>query len=84
MVSIVVVGDAKQLVLADIRAIGTNTIDIYPGKDFGDDEPQNQQALKYYQPRFKSSRVNSRHACCFPQNLRLRYNTRRGVSANRR
>jgi macrolide transport system ATP-binding/permease protein len=48
VVSIVVVGDAaKQLVLADIRAIGTNTIDVYPGKDFGDDEPQYQQALKY-------------------------------------
>ncbi|VYU65837.1 macrolide ABC transporter ATP-binding protein/permease MacB [Metakosakonia massiliensis] len=48
VVSIVVVGDAaKQLVLADIRAIGTNTIDIYPGKDFGDDDPQFQQALKY-------------------------------------
>ncbi|WP_437340261.1 hypothetical protein, partial [Klebsiella quasipneumoniae] len=44
VVSIVVVGDAaKQLVLADIRAIGTNTIDVYPGKDFGDDEPQYQQ-----------------------------------------
>ncbi|EMH4162089.1 macrolide ABC transporter ATP-binding protein/permease MacB [Pluralibacter gergoviae] len=48
VVSIVVVGDAaKQMVLADIRAIGTNTIDVYPGKDFGDDEPQYQQALKY-------------------------------------
>ncbi|MEW5560003.1 macrolide ABC transporter ATP-binding protein/permease MacB [Enterobacter asburiae] len=48
VVSIVVVGDAaKQMVLADIRAIGTNTIDIYPGKDFGDDDPQYQQALKY-------------------------------------
>jgi macrolide transport system ATP-binding/permease protein len=48
VVSIVVVGDAaKQMVLADIRAIGTNTIDIYPGKDFGDDDPQYQQSLKY-------------------------------------
>ncbi|WP_058913073.1 macrolide ABC transporter ATP-binding protein/permease MacB [Entomohabitans teleogrylli] len=48
VVSIVVVGDAaKQLVLEDIRAIGTNTIDIYPGKDFGDDDPGFQQALKY-------------------------------------
>jgi len=48
VVSIVVVGDAaKQLVLADIRSIGTNTIDIYPGKDFGDDDPQFQQVLKY-------------------------------------
>ncbi len=47
VVSIVVVGDAaKQLVLADIRAIGTSTIDVI-GKDFGDDEPQYQQALKY-------------------------------------
>jgi macrolide transport system ATP-binding/permease protein len=48
VVSIVVVGDAaKQMVLADIRAIGTNTIDVYPGKDYGDDDPQFQQALKY-------------------------------------
>ncbi|MFU0929752.1 macrolide ABC transporter ATP-binding protein/permease MacB [Kluyvera cryocrescens] len=48
VVSIVVVGDAaKQMVLADIRAIGTNTIDVYPGKDFGDDDPQYQQSLKY-------------------------------------
>ncbi|MEB7711701.1 macrolide ABC transporter ATP-binding protein/permease MacB [Kluyvera cryocrescens] len=48
VVSIVVVGDAaKQMVLADIRAIGTNTIDVYPGKDFGDDDPQFQQSLKY-------------------------------------
>lgn len=48
VVSIVVVGDAaKQLVLADIRSIGTNTIDVYPGKDFGDDDPQFQQVLKY-------------------------------------
>ena len=48
VVSIVVVGDAaKQLVLADTRAIGTNTIDVYPGKDFGDDDPRYQQALKY-------------------------------------
>ena len=44
VVSIVVVGDAaKQLVLEDIRSIGTNTIDIYPGTDFGDDDPQYQQ-----------------------------------------
>jgi len=48
VVSIVIVGDAaKQMVLADIRAMGTNTIDVYPGKDFGDDDPQYQQALKY-------------------------------------
>ncbi|EAU8536165.1 TPA: macrolide ABC transporter ATP-binding protein/permease [Salmonella enterica subsp. enterica serovar Potsdam] len=48
VVSIVVVGDAaKQMVLADIRAMGTNTIDIHPGKDFGDDNPQYRQALKY-------------------------------------
>ncbi|HDL8052386.1 TPA: macrolide ABC transporter ATP-binding protein/permease MacB [Yersinia enterocolitica] len=48
VVSILVVGDAaKQLVLADIRAIGTNTIDVYPGKDFGDDDPSTRQALVY-------------------------------------
>ncbi len=45
--SIVIVGDAaQQMVLQDIRSIGTNTIDVYPGKDFGDDDPSTQQALK--------------------------------------
>ncbi len=75
VVSIVVVGDAaKQLVLADIRSIGTNTIDVYPGKDFGDDEPQYQQALKYddllaiqKQPWVRSATPS------VSQNLRLRY-----------
>lgn len=75
VVSIVVVGDAaKQLVLADIRAIGTNTIDVYPGKDFGDDDPQYQQALKYddliaiqKQPWVRSATP------AVSQNLRLRY-----------
>lgn len=47
VVSIVVVGDAaKQMVLADIRSIGTNTIDVYPGKDFGDDDPQYQRGAE--------------------------------------
>lgn len=76
VVSIVVVGDAaKQMVLADIRAIGTNTIDVYPGKDFGDDEPQYQQALKYddllaiqKQPWVRSATP------AVSKNLRLRYN----------
>ncbi|WAH53448.1 macrolide ABC transporter ATP-binding protein/permease MacB [Pseudescherichia vulneris] len=75
VVSIVVVGDAaKQLVLADIRSIGTNTIDVYPGKDFGDDDPQYQQALKYddliaiqKQPWVRSATP------AVSQNLRLRY-----------
>ncbi|MCX2958472.1 MAG: ABC transporter permease, partial [Serratia symbiotica] len=31
----------------DIKSIGTNTIDIYPGKDFGDDNPTFRQSLKY-------------------------------------
>ncbi len=70
VVSIVVVGDAaKQLVLADIRAIGTNTIDVYPGKDFGDDEPQYQQALKYDDlvAIQKQPWVQLRHACGFAE-----------------
>ena len=74
VVSIVVVGDAaKQLVLADIRAIGTNTIDVYPGKDFGDDEPQYQQALKYDDLAAiqKQPWVNSATPAV-SQNLRLR------------
>ncbi|MGY5957650.1 macrolide ABC transporter ATP-binding protein/permease MacB [Kosakonia sp. BK9b] len=76
VVSIVVVGDAaKQLVLADIRSIGTNTIDVYPGKDFGDDDPQYRQALKYddlvaiqKQPWVRSATPS------VSQNLRLRSN----------
>jgi len=48
VVSILVVGDAaQQKVLANIRAIGTNTISIYPGRDYGDDDPSNRQALIY-------------------------------------
>ena len=48
VVSIPVIGDAaKQMVLADIKSIGTNTVDIYPGKDFGDDDPTYRQSLKY-------------------------------------
>lgn len=46
VVSIVMIGDtAKQRVLADIRSIGTNTINIYPGRDFGDDDPSSVQSL---------------------------------------
>lgn len=48
VVSILVIGDAaKQMVLADIKSIGTNTVDVYPGKDFGDDDPTFRQSLKY-------------------------------------
>lgn len=47
VVSILVIGDAaKQQILADIKSIGTNTIDVYPGKDFGDDDPAYRQALQ--------------------------------------
>jgi macrolide transport system ATP-binding/permease protein len=39
VVSIVAIGEgAKRYVLSDIRAIGTNTLDVYPGRDFGDDK----------------------------------------------
>lgn len=85
VVSIVVVGDAaKQRVLADIRAIGTNTIDVYPGKDFGADEPQYQQALKYDDLAAiqKQPWVNSATPAV-SQNLRLRYgNVDVAASAN--
>lgn len=46
VVTIIVIGDAaKSMVLADIKAIGSNTIDIYPGKDFGSDSPEDRQSL---------------------------------------
>jgi len=75
VVSIVVIGDAaKQLVLADIRAIGTNTIDVYPGKDFGDDDPLFQQSLKEgdLAAILKQPWVSSATAS-ISSNLRLRY-----------
>ncbi|HCH51253.1 MAG TPA: macrolide ABC transporter ATP-binding protein/permease MacB [Proteus sp.] len=46
VVTIIVIGDAaKSMVLADIKAIGSNTIDLYPGKDFGSDDPEDRQSL---------------------------------------
>lgn len=48
VVSILVIGDAaKHMVLADIKSIGTNTVNVFPGKDFGDDDPSFRQSLKY-------------------------------------
>ncbi|ETS29454.1 macrolide ABC transporter permease/ATP-binding protein MacB [Photorhabdus temperata] len=47
VVTILVIGDAaKALVLSDIKEIATNTISIYPGADFGSDDPVSKQALK--------------------------------------
>ncbi len=38
VVAITAIGEgAKRFVLSDIRAIGTSTLEIYPGADFGDD-----------------------------------------------
>ncbi|MDE9618171.1 macrolide ABC transporter ATP-binding protein/permease MacB [Citrobacter portucalensis] len=85
VVSIVVVGDAaKQLVLADIRAIGTNTIDIYPGKDFGDDDPRYQQSLKYDDlTALRKQPWVSSVTPAVSKNLRLRYgNVDVAASAN--
>ena len=39
VVSVVGIGQgSQQLILKQISSIGTNTIDIYPGKDFGDEK----------------------------------------------
>lgn len=75
---IVIVGDAAQkMVLEDIRAIGTNTIDVYPGKDFGDDDPSMQQSLKNEDliAITTQSWVNSATPS-ISTNLRLRYANR--------
>ncbi|MET3377809.1 MULTISPECIES: macrolide ABC transporter ATP-binding protein/permease MacB [Variovorax] len=46
VVSIVAIGEgAKRFVLSDIRAIGTNTLDVYPGRDFGDDKASSIRTL---------------------------------------
>lgn len=36
---------AKRRVVADLRTMGTHTIDVFPGKDWGDDSPQTRRAL---------------------------------------
>ncbi|MBE8597808.1 macrolide ABC transporter ATP-binding protein/permease MacB [Xenorhabdus sp. BG5] len=47
VVTIVVIGDAaKSMVLSHIKSIATNSISIYPGKDFGSDNALDMQALK--------------------------------------
>ncbi|MBK4714778.1 MULTISPECIES: macrolide ABC transporter ATP-binding protein/permease MacB [Tenebrionibacter/Tenebrionicola group] len=76
--SIVIVGDAaQQMVLQDIRSIGTNTIDIYPGKDFGDDDPSTQQALKHDDLNAIASQPWVHSATpSISKNLRLRYGNR--------
>lgn len=76
--SIVIVGDAaQQMVLQDIRSIGTNTIDVYPGKDFGDDDPSTQQALKNDDLTAIASQLWVHSATpAVSKNLRLRYGNR--------
>ncbi|CAM3685778.1 macrolide ABC transporter ATP-binding protein/permease MacB [Xenorhabdus thuongxuanensis] len=47
VVTILVIGDAaKSMVLSHIKSIATNSITIYPGKDFGSDNALDMQALK--------------------------------------
>lgn len=44
--SVVALGaGGRERVLADIRGIGTNTLDIYPGKDWGDEKAASIQTL---------------------------------------
>ncbi len=46
VVSVVALGQgAQQKVVADISSMGTNTIDIYPGKDWGDERASAVQTL---------------------------------------
>jgi macrolide transport system ATP-binding/permease protein len=49
VVSVVAVGQgARNKVISDISAMGTNTIDVYPGKDWGD---RNASAIETLSPR---------------------------------
>jgi len=46
VISVVALGNgSRQRVLAEISAIGTNTIEIYPGQDFGDERAATIQTL---------------------------------------
>ncbi|MBP6708478.1 MAG: MacB family efflux pump subunit [Candidatus Accumulibacter sp.] len=47
VVSVVALGQgSRQRILKDISALGTNTIDVYPGKDFGDMRSARVQTLR--------------------------------------
>ena len=47
VVSVVALGQgSRQRILKDISSLGTNTIDIYPGKDFGDMRSSQVQTLR--------------------------------------
>ncbi|WP_417069985.1 MacB family efflux pump subunit [Niveibacterium terrae] len=47
VVSVVALGQgSRQRILKDISSLGTNTIDIYPGKDFGDMRSSRVQTLR--------------------------------------
>ena len=47
VVSVVALGEgSRQKILKDISSMGTNTIDVYPGEDFGDRKSAKIQTLK--------------------------------------
>ena len=47
VVSVVALGQgSRQRILKDISALGTNTLDVYPGKDFGDLRSASVQTLR--------------------------------------
>ncbi len=47
VVSVVALGEgSSQRILKDISSIGTNTIEVFPGKDFGDERSAKIQTLK--------------------------------------
>ena len=47
VVSVVALGQgSRQRILKDISSLGTNTIDVYPGKDFGDMRSSRVQTLR--------------------------------------
>ncbi|MDC9594148.1 macrolide ABC transporter ATP-binding protein/permease MacB [Xenorhabdus sp. IM139775] len=47
VVTIIVIGDAaKSMVLSHIKSIATNSISIYPGRDFGSDDSLDTQSMK--------------------------------------
>ena len=46
VVSVVALGEgSRRKILEDISAIGTNTVEVFPGKDFGDEKAVNNRTL---------------------------------------
>jgi macrolide transport system ATP-binding/permease protein len=74
VVSVVALGNgSQQQILQNISALGTNTIDVYPGRGFGDMRSARVQTLKASDADAlaKQSYVDSATPACRPRSPRV-------------